>query len=364
MLTQATTPDAQSVSVSYTISKASVSAPLRFDFYRSDQPMKDSASHLIGTHVLDPAANAMDLTQGTHIVTMAAGTAMLPDPAMPYVVVVANADGNVAADPASVTTTYFRKYLLGGIVHGLSLLGADAGTLAWMNALRDDLLQISRFDNVITHDWTVDSRSAQPYLVNGAGHDMNREIVAAAKALLQRNNHPGDVVDLHLIGHSRGTVVVSQVLQDMAAGIGPDWSGSYVEATLLDPHPANLIEDLLLSFSNNAPGWAAFALAIRFQNPTRDPEIFLPDGAGLRSVDIWYQHTPAAKFPLLSTASVLNLWGEGKVGHHITNHSVAPLLWQDLTSKTFTDGGASYIVGHSEVHEYYRVMEAEQGFVK
>ena len=48
---------------------------------------------------------------------------------------------------------------------------------------------------------------------------------------------PGDVVDLHLIGHSRGGDVVS-----LAAGLldrsAPPLGGGFLELTLLDPHPA------------------------------------------------------------------------------------------------------------------------------
>lgn len=88
-----------------------------------------------------------------------------------FVVVVANADGGVNEDPSSLGTTYFRKYLLGGIVHGLSLLPAnDPDTITGMTDMRDDLLLKCGFDNVITHNWLAASRDPIPNQTIYAGN--------------------------------------------------------------------------------------------------------------------------------------------------------------------------------------------------
>src|SRR4051794_20594408 len=54
---------------------------------------------------------------------------------------------------------------------------------------------------------------------------------------------PGDGIDLHLIGHSRGSVVVSQAaiaLQELDQGGSlPQLTAGRLRLTFLDPHPAH-----------------------------------------------------------------------------------------------------------------------------
>src|SRR5579872_4654981 len=59
-LTQATTLDAKSVEVSYTIATTSITHALRFDIYRSDQSVVDGKSQLIGTQTI-PTSDTTDL---------------------------------------------------------------------------------------------------------------------------------------------------------------------------------------------------------------------------------------------------------------------------------------------------------------
>ncbi len=47
-----------------------------------------------------------------------------------------------------------------------------------------------------------------------------------------------DVIDIHLIGHSRGSVVISQAARQLELNY-PDYTRQgYIQMTLLDPHPA------------------------------------------------------------------------------------------------------------------------------
>ncbi len=366
LLTKATTLDAKSVNISYTISTAQIVQPLTFDVYRSDIPELSFYSQHIGTQTVDPSMDSADLQQGSHTITLIAGTLLPPNQAMPFVVVVANSNGVVSEDATSVNTAYFRKYLLGGVVHGFSF--SDTDTLTWMAAMKNDLLNISSFDQVITHEWLGESVTPLPGLTVAAGDDMYSQLLLAAQQLLQIVRHPGDVVDLHLFGHSRGTIVASQVLRDIATGQSKTWQGSYVEVTLLDIHPANTAADNLLDFrSRFLPGGIVSAIAVRltqqFQDLAQDHEIILPAGAGIMSVDIWYQHTPASQFPLFSSENILDLWGESESANHIANSSGITVQWHDLTSKTYFADGQFFLIGHTEVHEYYRLFEVDNGLV-
>lgn len=357
VLQQATTMDAQSVTVQYTISQANVTHPLQFDFYRSATPTMDSASTLLGTQILYPQTDAAALTQGAHTVQMLKGAELTPNPKLPYIVVVANGNTTVHEDINSINTTYFRKYLLGVVTHGYDLTSRlyFFGAPAWMITMQKDLVTFCHFDTVISVNWTPTSAVAAPNQATNAGDAMYARIVLEVSGLLKR--HKGDVVDIHLIGHSRGTVVVSRALQDLSGVL----VGSYVEVTLLDPHPANNADGTFVSDNGSLAGHQFVSSYTDFQAKAQDPEIVLPAHTGILAVDAYYQQTPAKHFPLTSPGeAILNLWGEGQNDGTIINRSGVPIKWVNLTDGNVTGVG---MIGHTEVHEYYRIMLVDTGVV-
>ena len=233
---EVTTLDAQSVATTYTILNADITQPLTFDVYRSDQPFKDSTSVPIGEQTIDPKTNSQDLTHGNHIdVPLIKGTSLPPNPFMPYVVVVADANGAVQEDPGSINTAYFQKYLLGVVSHGF-LLQTSNDTPAWETQMQASLMN-EGYNNVIAFNWASMSLTPKAGEAVAAGNMLFSQIVANADQLAA--GHAGDVVDLHLIGHSRGAVVVTQALQDLVGTTDPRLAGGYFKLTLLDPHPAH-----------------------------------------------------------------------------------------------------------------------------
>lgn len=351
-LTEATTLDAHSVTVSYTISAASVGQPLRFDVYRSDQPVKDGGSQSIGFQTIDPNSDSADLTVGSHTVQLIAATSLPPDAAHPYIVVVADGDGAVAEGAGSVNTAYFRTFTLGVVAHGLELGGAPA----WEAAIAGDLKKFSHDDSVIAFKWLKQSRLAQPGQAILAGDKLYSQVVAAADKLAKK--HLGDVVDLEFIAHSRGAVVVDRVMQRLDGTTDPALAGSYITATLLDPHPANQATTALYSASPQGEsllggGYRSTELAMA------DPQIVIP--AKVSAIQILYQHTSyQSQFTEQGTVeTAFNLWGQGPADG-ITNSSAASINWTDLTGVVDqTPVGTKKsprilgAIGHSEVPVWY-----------
>jgi hypothetical protein len=352
-LTEATTTDAHSVTVSYNISSANVGQPLRFDIYRSDKPVKDALSQSIGVETIDPGTDAADLTIGSHTVKLIAGTSLPPDPSLPYIVVVADGDAAVAEGAGSVNTAYFRTFTLGVVSHGLELGGAPA----WEASIAKDLKQFSRDDAVIAFKWLKQSRLAQPGQAVLAGDNLYTQVVATADKLAKK--HAGDVVDLQFIGHSRGAVVVARVIQRLEGTSDPALAGSFITATLLDPHPANEATIALFSASQATAEGPIGSVYRSTELAMADPQIVIP--ANVSAIQIFYQHTSyQSPFTEPGTEETsFNLWGQGP-SDGITNNSAASISWTDLTGVVDqTQVGSNKAprilgaIGHSEVPIWY-----------
>jgi predicted chitinase len=108
VLTDAATTDGHNVTLKYNISQADISQPLTLTVYRSDQPVFDNSSQLIGTQKRDPKINAGDLSQDSHTIVLLSGTPLNPTSKLPFIVVVANENHAVDEDPSSVNTVSFR----------------------------------------------------------------------------------------------------------------------------------------------------------------------------------------------------------------------------------------------------------------
>jgi hypothetical protein len=175
--------------------------------------------------------------------------------------------------------------------------------------------------------------------------------------------HPGDVVDLHFIGHSRGTVMTSEALREWSVrGTEPALRGSYVIVTLLDPHPAN--NDAGVNEDYERHNWRArmaYGTYRDFQASAKDPPIALPAGSGIREIQVIYQKNTAAAVaanpPQLdnlwdrSIDEAFGFWLWGQSGEDIArnNGSGAPIRARMLTR--FEDGET---VTHSGVVDFYR----------
>jgi len=358
-MTFATTTDARTVSVNYTINGGSLAGQnVSFNIYRSAAFDSLGGAQLIGTAMV-PGSDRADLSAGSHTgvklaLTAPSGqpvTGLTPNPALPFVVVVANLDGSSVS---------FETHVLGVIAHGLEY---DGLVPPWEIMLAA-ALRSQGYDDVIAFDWAFLSILPFPFAIQMANQSLFSQVVTTADRLASQ--HPGDVVDINFIGHSRGTVVISAVLQSLVGTTDPSLKGGFMEMTLLDPHPAN---NAYGQFSFLPPIANDFALlVIVFQHLTMDPQVIVP--SNVDRVFDFDQQSAAGQLGwlmgLLQTFSssqlrqfLFNLWGEPASA--IPNQSAQPIRGKNLTNVFAPNLG---LIGHSEVPYWYiaNVVNANETF--
>jgi hypothetical protein len=363
----ATTTDSRTISVNYNITGESLAGQsLSFNVYRSSGYGSLNGAQLIGTASL-PSSDSSDLGLGSHqgvklSLTAPNGqslTSLTPNPALPFIGVVANPNGTIVESSTADNTASFETHTLGVIAHGFAL---DLAALffntppAWETQMAAALQQQDGYEAVIAFNWVRLSILPFPMAIGLAGSELYQQVVAEADHLAAE--HPGDVVDINFIGHSRGTVVISETLQDLVGTNDPALRGGYMQMTLLDPHPAN---NLFGHFS-----WVPAiqvsddlaALTLLFQELTRDPQVLVP--SNVMQAQLFDQQTPAGQLGFQSPLEfLLNLWGE--TASAIPNQSSQPIEVQSLTNVVAPGIGR---IGHEQVHEWYQanVVDTDQTF--
>jgi len=221
------------------------------------------------------------------------------DPARKYVLVVANPDKLVAEQNEANNTAFFRTLVIGAVAHGFTLTGTAPD---WTTGVAAVLKQRG-YDAALPFNWAPFSQMPTPNVTVLAGQVLANWVRTAAGILAVM---PNDVVDVHLIGHSRGTAVVSQAFQDLQQNPGPPaLQLGFFKETLLDPHVARnqgtlaaglaeLSANTGLSqvgqFSYNPlnPLGRAFGVGtLLFQAATQDPPAFVP--ANVDQAEVFYQ---------------------------------------------------------------------------
>ncbi len=354
-MTFATTTDHQTISINYTISGADLTGQtLNFNIYRSAGYNSLSGAQLIGTAAL-PASDSADLSIGPHqgvklSLTDTNGqplTALTPNPALPFLVVVANPGGTIAEGAGSINSASFETHVLGVIVPGLELdpvLWLENAPPAWELQMAAALQQTDGYEAVIAFDWSLLSILPVPYAVDLATSLLVPQVVAEADQLA--GQHPGDVVDINFIGHSRGASIVGQTLQALAGTNDPALRGGYLQMTLLDPHPANNLYGQFNWEFLNADADSFAELMILFQALTQDPQVVVPPNVA--QVQVFDEQTLAGQLFSEPSEFFLNFWGDPP--SEILNESAQPILEQNLTNAI--DPGIG-LIGHVEVHDWY-----------
>jgi len=370
-LTFATTSDARTISVNYAITGEGLAGQnVTFNIYRSATFNSVGGAQLIGTATI-PGSDSSDLSAGTHTgvklsLTAPNGqpvTGLTPNTTLPFVVVVANLDGS---------STSFETHVMGVIAHGLEsdpfLVYADQ-VPGWETQMATDLLR-EGYQAVIPFNWVRLSVLPFPFAITIASNLLYTQVVNEANQLA--GQHPGDVVDISFIGHSRGTVVVSEVLQDLVGTTDPALQGGYMQMTLLDPHPANTAysQFSVASFLPEASAVAAFVTD--FENATQDPQVVIP--SNVKQVQVFDQQTPAGQLGFLLGALeatsegqlisqllefVVNLWGERAAS--LINQSGQPIKETNLTNVFATGIG---LIGHADVPLWYlaNIVDPNEAF--
>src|SRR5262249_54877958 len=135
-------------------------------------------------------------------------------------------------DNESNNTASFRKLALAVTVHGLSLSGQKP---TWIDQAAD-LLEHQGYAGSIRLDWAEVSRRPLPRQGGQTGLELAAMIRQKAAELATQ---PNDVIDLHLIGHSRGNTVITVALLALQGQPGPAGLDlGFTKLTLLDPHVA------------------------------------------------------------------------------------------------------------------------------
>jgi hypothetical protein len=206
-------------------------------------------------------------------------------------------------------------------------------------------LQQDGYDAVIPFNWIRLSILPFPLAIELASSQLYQQVVSTADQLA--GQHPGDVVDINFIGHSRGTVVISEVLQALVGTNDPALRGGYMEMTLLDPHPANL------AFSQFS--WVPFfpaandfaALVVAFEFLTHDPQVVVP--SNVKQTYLYDEQTPSGQLGFANLSEVLlNFWGEQTSA--LPNQSAQSIVETNLTNVIAPGIG---LIGHYEVPLWY-----------
>ena len=163
---------------------------------------------------------------------MPSGAAPLSlDPADPYVLAVATGPDNVT------TVASYQTFIVGAVTHGLQLPPSPSNTPPeWVPEMAASL-QANGYNKVFAFSWTKTSGLPIAGEATKAGNLMAKQIENFLRT-------PGDVpngavVDIQLIGHSRGAVVITQAMLDLQKDLRkiPQAAGGYWLLTYLDPHP-------------------------------------------------------------------------------------------------------------------------------
>jgi hypothetical protein len=292
--------------------------------YRSTTTTFSSSSILVGQTTLQ----GTDLNPGPHQVTVSLSRTLTIDPSMKYVLAVADPGNAVAEASKADDTASFRTWIVGAVTHGLEL---DGQFPSWV-ATTASGLKADGYDAVVPFDWARLSASPTPGSIALAAQGMTAQIDRAIASLPVQ---PGDVVDVHLIGHSRGGDVVSLVAGELDRS-APPLSGGYLKLTLLDPHPARNGPVAYYSSSNGPIGTLAQMQYLAFQSFTNDPPLTIPPG--VNGTEIFYQQT---KVPdtLLPEEHLLNSWGEVPAGG-----ATSGVTYYNLSG---------IVNSHEGIHDYY-----------
>ncbi len=321
--------------------------------YRSDRPTFQSNA----THVAVSVPFAVDNPQpggGTVTIPLSSPAPneaspvepLAPDPALPYVLaVVVDANGNVPTDLAvDESEAHFEIYIIGAVSVGFQLGVTDdnAPPPDWVDDMADALgpEDGNGYSAVIPFGWASGKLDSQA--VYRAGTALYNDIVQAAQGLSSQLE-PNDVIDVHLIGHSRGSVVIDLAMnQLLAAPPDEQLAHGYYKLTFLDPHPANA---QTIPDSSTASSLLFLAYSF-FELWVHDPSIEVP--ARVNQVEEYYEQNA-----ITSLSSATELVSKTEYALNLTGDPSQITIDDPIGTLTNIYNLSSLGLGHSEVHDYY-----------
>jgi hypothetical protein len=308
LLEDRTVPDAGLPDVAVVAARLADPITVQFDYRTSGTPgpfqvrvyrSADAAFDPGDVAVSGPVSVSPTNTGLTQTGAVNLGSELPTDPARKYILIVADPDAVLAEQSEANNTGSFRKLVVGAVTHGFTLTGTAP---AWVDGVAT-LLRQRGYDAAVPFKWAPLSQLPTAGATAVAGEALAARVRLAAAF---SGAGPNDVVDVHLIGHSRGTAVVSLAFQSMAANPGSNAVRlGYHTQTLLDPHvarnrgtlKAGLIEleagtgfsqvgRFSYDSSSRAARIAAFGV-LAFQAAAQDPPAFVP--ANVDRAEVFYQ---------------------------------------------------------------------------
>ncbi len=287
--------------------------------------------------ILSTTVSGSNATLGQHAdvpITIPGG--LEPDPSDPFVFAVAPGPGGQPSQQD------FQKVVIGVVTHGF-FVGVTPPD--WVTQMADSL-KTEHFNDVIAFPWSY-SWDGTADVATDAGMRLAKEVEKAVESTVVPT---GAIVDIEMIGHSRGAVVVNQAFIKLEADSGSikRLQGGYWREVLLDPHPANPQTDDLFSHADTVTGNVVYKLAKRLQADMQDPQIVVP--SMVSDVDDYYEHTSVAVLGdargiPTATENVITPWGVPGISLQLANSSDTITYFKDLTNPG---------LGHTEVHEWYQ----------
>lgn len=302
IVAQLLTFDSRSVTVVYGVANASI-GPVSIQIYRSADATIDAGDTVVPLSVPVPIPGAM----GVHAVRLMLASPLAIDTAHPYVL--ARADwANTVPEPNETNNDGgFRTRVLGVVTHGYEAFGFIPGTFpSWVSTMANRLSSDLHYDSTIAFNWAAISSRFRSGMAELAGSQMAAAI--AARVTSMKAMWPNDVIDVHVIGHSRGGAVISQAMLGLRTN--PIVFQGTAQMTLLDPHPAR--NDPAFTYysvnPNSLGGRIAAAVVRNVQGIMNDPRIVIPGVVDI--AEDFFQRDPATSVPS-GGEHLFNIWGEG-----------------------------------------------------
>ncbi len=248
--------------------------------------------------------------------------------------------------PTQPTDTGSQVVYIAAVSHGYELPPLFGGGVpAWETTMVNSLRASGNFKWVDAFDWK--SWTGQPNYATNAGLKLANDIGKAVQN--KKIVPPGSVVDIVLIGHSRGAVVVNRAFQALQNHLNkiPQLMGGTWQEVLLDPHPSNAATDGLRSYTG-FEGTTINAAYLSLQGKMKDPyPIKVP--SKVSEVDDYWENTPVSDLTTQSNKDnhedSFNVWGVPPgPGLVLTNRNTV------LKEIPLTGPG----MGHSEVPVWYQ----------
>ncbi len=336
-VTAATTDDSKSVKLSYTIEGASLS-PFAVKVYRSTDAIRSDDDMEVPLQSATAPGTAGDHT-GSNSVKLDLQSPLKIDPSHPYILVVADRDATIMETNEDDNQGQFRKRVIGVTTNGLQPIGGFASLFSsyWIRNLARSLRTDEGYDVAFDVDWSALSNRPVPgitYLVaDNLATQVNHELFRLKLA------NPDDIIDVHLIGHSRGAVVISLAANMLASN--SEVTRGTLKLTLLDPHPAFNYPTEYFDHSQDLIGRIARVAVIGFQALARDPSISIPSNVDY--AENFFQHTLAIDTPTIAE-QVMNLWGSVPVSSQAEVYTRRDLTGPGMSHTKVVDWYLQHVV--------------------